>query len=326
MKRQILTELKKTKTFISGQELSQSLGVSRTAIWKVIHQLKEEGYEIESAPNKGYLLIASPDILSEAEIQADLRTTTFGQGIQVYPTIDSTNQQAKRLALEGASHGTLIVAEEQTSGKGRRGNQWASPPKTGIWMTLLLRPDLPPSKAAMLTLLSGLAVVRTIRHNLELEAYIKWPNDVVLNGKKIGGILTEMSSELDVINYVVVGMGINVNTLDFPEEIQDRATSLSIEANRKIDRAPLVRKILLEMEGLYEPFVKSQDLAFMMNEYEECCINIGREVVVKGVDMALRGTAIGITPQGELKVKDEEGQITRVFSGEVSVRGLNGYV
>ncbi|TCT14677.1 BirA family biotin operon repressor/biotin-[acetyl-CoA-carboxylase] ligase [Natranaerovirga pectinivora] len=326
MKSKILEFLKTNEGYISGQELSDILGVSRTSIWKVINQLKAEGYGIESVSNKGYRLIDSPDILSKAEIQYDLKTTVLGKEIIVYNQVDSTNKQAKKLAIDGEKHGTVILAEEQLEGKGRRGRLWKSPPNKGIWLSIILRPDLHPSKASMLTLIAGLAVVHTINRYTKNQAFIKWPNDIIINEKKVSGTLTEMSSELDVINYVVVGIGVNVNTTDFDDEIKEIATSLANEEGKSFERALLVKGILESFEKFYDQFMVDKDLSHLINEYEDNCINVDKTVRVILDGQEKIGKAIGITKMGELRFVQASGEEMILNSGEVSVRGLNGYV
>ena len=210
-KTRILKKLLETDGYLSGQELCEQLGVSRTAVWKYMKQLKEEGYEIEAVQNKGYCLKDVPDVLGESEIKSRLHTRWAGQTLYYYDEIDSTNTQIKRLAEEDAPHGTLAVADYQSRGKGRRGRAWDSPHGSAIYMSILFRPEIRPDRASMLTLVIGLSVTQAIRSNLGLQAQIKWPNDVVLNGKKLVGILTEMSAQMNYIEYLVTGIGINAN-------------------------------------------------------------------------------------------------------------------
>ena len=211
--------LRDTDGYVSGQELCNKFGVSRTAIWKVINQLKEAGYEIEAAQNKGYHLIAAPDVMTEAELESLKNTQWAGCEIYCFDSIDSTNTKAKELAEAGHPSGTLVVADQQTLGRGRRGRSWESPAGTGIFMTLMLKPDINPNNASMLTLVAAMATARAITEVTGEAAQIKWPNDIVMNGKKVVGILTEMSAQFDYINHIVVGIGINVHNEEFPEEI-----------------------------------------------------------------------------------------------------------
>ena len=217
---------------VSGQELCEHFGISRTAVWKMMNQLKEEGYEIEAVQNKGYRLLNEPDLVTKDELESRTHTKYVGQTVYYSREVDSTNTWAKRLAEESAPNGTLTTAETQTAGKGRRGRVWKSPEGTSVSMSILLYPDLEPAKAPMLTIVMGLAVVQGVQRALGVDTKIKWPNDAVLNGKKLCGILTEMSAQIDYINYVVIGTGINVNQMEFPEEIAEIATSLAIETGR----------------------------------------------------------------------------------------------
>ena len=296
---------------VSGQELCEHFGISRTAVWKIMNQLKEEGYEIEAVQNKGYRLLNEPDL---------------GQTVYYSREVDSTNTWAKRLAEEGAPNGTLTTAETQTAGKGRRGRVWKSPEGTSVSMSILLYPDLEPAKAPMLTIVMGLAVVQGVQRALGVDTKIKWPNDAVLNGKKLCGILTEMSAQIDYINYVVIGTGINVNQMEFPEEIAEIATSLAIETGHPVNRAKVVAAVLEAFEEDYEKFLEAGDLLGLKEAYEAVLANKDQPVRVLDPKEPFEGVALGITPTGELRVQKEDGTITEVHSGEVSVRGLYSYV
>lgn len=325
MKVQILRLLREAPEFISGQQLCEQLHVSRTAIWKVMNQLKEEGYEVEAVRNKGYRLMESPDITTEEELSSRMDTKWAGQELYYFQEIDSTNLEAKRLGEQNTPHGTLVIAEKQTAGRGRRGRGWESPSGSSIYMTILLRPELEPTHAPMLTLVMAMAVAEAIRQETTLEARIKWPNDVVVNGKKVVGILTEMSTEIDYINHVVIGVGINVNTPEFPEEISETATSLALETGQQIRRSPLIVSVMQQFETYYERFIQSKDLAFLMEEYNRFLVNCNREVRVLGKE-PYTGIARGINAKGELLVERKNGKTEAVFAGEVSVRGIYGYV
>lgn len=326
MKSEILHILRNQPGYVSGQELCRQFGVSRTAVWKAINQLKEEGYEIEAVTNKGYRIVACPDVISAEEVKSLLDTCWAGQEIAYYSLIDSTNNKAKKLAEEGAAHGTLVIADEQNGGRGRRGRSWETPPKSSIAMTLIVRPDLPPEKASMLTLVMGMAVASACRSLLDLPAGIKWPNDVVLDGKKICGILTEMSAEMDGIHYLVIGTGINVNMNEFPEQIRQTATSLSLEAGHPVNRAEVICRCMKYFEQYYEMFMERQDLSALREAYNGMLVNMDREVRVLEPGNTYSGISRGINDRGELLVEKEDHTVERVFAGEVSVRGIYGYV
>lgn len=326
MKGEILKLLKETDGYVSGQELCRRFGVSRTAVWKVINQLKEEGYEIEAVRNRGYALKGAGDVLSEAELLSCLKTEWAGGRTVYFDATDSTNVQAKRLAEAHAPHGTLVVSDRQDGGKGRRGRSWASPSGVGIWMSLILRPEIAPSSASMLTLAAALAVRKGILEETGLSPLIKWPNDLVLNGKKICGILTEMSTELMEIQYVITGIGINVNQKEFPPEIRDTATSLSLEAGRSFRRSSLIAAILKAFEKDYEAFLKTGDLSLLLEEYNACLVNRGKEVCILDPSGEYRAVAEGIDESGSLLVTLPDGTRREIISGEVSVRGIYGYV
>ena len=326
MKGEILKLLKETDGYVSGQELCRRFGVSRTAVWKVVNQLKEEGYEIEAVRNRGYALKGAGDVLSEAELLSCLKTEWAGGRTVYFDATDSTNIQARRLAEAHAPHGTLVVSDRQDGGKGRRGRSWASPSGVGIWMSLILRPEIAPSSASMLTLAAALAVREGIQEETGLSPLIKWPNDLVLNGKKICGILTEMSTELMEIQYVITGIGINVNQREFPSEIRDTATSLSLEAGRCFRRSSLIAAILKAFEKDYAAFLKTGDLSLLLEEYNACLVNRGKEVCILDPSGEYRAVAEGIDESGSLLVTLPDGTRREIISGEVSVRGIYGYV
>ena len=328
MQEKILEMLKQEKEngYVSGQELCERLGVSRTAVWKVIRQLKEAGYVIDSVPNRGYRLCESPDVLSHAEVAALLRTSWLGQKLYCLEETDSTNIQAKRLAEEGAPEGTLVIADMQSAGKGSRGRCWESPKGTGIFMSAVFRPKILPVKASMITLVAAYSIASELRKTYGLDVKIKWPNDIVLNRKKIVGILTEMSSEMDFIHYIVTGIGINVNMEKFPEELADKATSLYMESGTRFQRAKLAASFLNRMEKDYEQFAAQGSLAFLKDAYNEMLINRGETVRILQYQGEWCGIARGINENGELLVEKSDGTIREVFSGEVSVRGLYSYV
>ena len=325
MKSEILEALRETDGYVSGQDLCNKFGVSRTAVWKAIKQLKEAGYEIEAVPNKGYHIVSAPDLMNKVELESIRNTTWAGQEIYYYDVTDSTNIRAKELAEEGHPSGTLVVADRQEAGRGRRGRSWDSPSGTGIFMTLLLKPEMNPNHASMLTLVAAMAVARAISKCANTEALIKWPNDIVIGGKKICGILTEMSAQFDFINHIVIGIGINVHNEHFPEEIAETAGSIFLQTGKRIRRAELIEQILEQFEHYYAIFMETEDLSGLVKEYNAILVNMNKSVRVLDPKEPFEGKAMGITKKGELIVDTWESR-KMVSSGEVSVRGLYGYV
>lgn len=326
MKSEILRLLKESNTYISGQQLCEQFQVSRTAVWKVIDQLKKEGYQIEAVRNKGYRLIDSPDVMSKAEIESLMDTKWAGSNVVYYDEIDSTNNRAKEAGDNKAPHGTLFVADMQVAGKGRRGRVWQSPAGSSIYMTILLYPEISPLKAPQLTLVMAIAVAEGIKEVTGLDTKIKWPNDIVVNGRKICGILTEMSTEIDYINHVVIGAGINVNQDDFPEDIRKTASSLKMELGKQVKRSELIAAIMKSFEKDYEIFVKTEDLSGLQELYNSMLVNLDRDVKVLEPGNEYEAHALGINKTGELIVRTPEGEEKEIYAGEVSVRGVYGYV
>ncbi len=327
MREKVLRALRSTDGYVSGQELCERLGVSRTSVWKAINSLREDGYQIDAVPNRGYKVVGCPDTIAEEEIASRLKTERMGKKICYFSIIDSTNQYAKRIGEDGAPDGTLVIADEQTAGKGRSGRHWVTPPKTAIAFTLLLRPTLPPSHISMVTLVMGLAVCNAVRQLYHLPVGIKWPNDVVIEGRKICGILTEMSAEMDGVHYIVIGVGINTNLTAFPDEIRDVATSLQLQLGHPVDRAEVLCRVIELFEQYYDMFEKDGDLGQLQETYNEELLNLNEKVRVLDPKGEYTGTALGIDPEGQLMVRrDDTEEIVKVWSGEVSVRGIYGYV
>lgn len=318
MRNKILNMLKNTESYVSGEEMSRTLGISRAAVWKHIKKLKEDGYDILSVTNKGYKLQNIPDIVSEASIKSGLNTEYMARNIKYMPVTDSTNEDAKRCSY--MPDGSLFIAEMQSAGKGRLGRSWESPKGSGIWMSLLLKPDIPPQDIPQITLIAGMAICRVLGNG----SGIKWPNDIVIGSRKVCGILTEMSAEIDRVNYVICGIGINVNTPVFPKELQDKATSLFIETGKSYNRSDLISSIMNEFEPLYKVF-KKEGFAPLLKEYLNSCITIGREIRVIYRKETLIGRAVDISDDGSLVVETENGRVN-VTSGDVSVRGIYGYI
>lgn len=325
MKAELLAVLREAKDYVSGQILCDRFGVSRTAVWKAVNQLKNAGYEIEAVQNKGYRLHFVPDIISEFELKSRRKTKWIGQELVYLNTVDSTNTKVKNLAEEGYPNGTLVVADSQTAGRGRRGRVWESPAGNSIYMSLLLKPEINPNNASMITLVAALALSKAISETTKRPAGIKWPNDIVMNGKKVCGILTEMSAQFDYVNHIVVGVGINVHTESFPEEISHMATSLFLETGECINRSELIEAVWEAFEYYYEIYLQTEDLSNLVKEYNAHLVNMHQMVKVLDPKEPFDGKAMGITARGELIVDTWESR-RLVSSGEVSVRGIYGYV
>lgn len=307
-------------TFVSGREISERLGLSRTAVWKHIGALRADGYTIESQKRSGYRLITKPNTLSAMEIQPDLETERFGYRIYYEETVPSTQEIANTLVQEGAEEGTLIIADEQTSGKGRMGRSWHSPKGTGISASLILRPKIPPREAPQLTLLAAVGIVKGIKQASGLDCDIKWPNDILYRGRKFVGILTELQAEPDRIHAVLLGMGLNVNVTeaDLPVELRGKATSLRIETKREINRADLLRHILREIEKLYKDYLQ-EGFRFIKLLWESYAISLGRTVHARTLKGVLVGRAKGLNDDGFLLLEDESGKVHQISSADIEL-------
>lgn len=333
MTKQILKIFREADTgFVSGQYLCRQLGISRQAVWKKIVQLREYGYEIESVPGKGYRLLMAPDGLYGPELESRLHADSFCKKIVCYDSLDSTNIRAKQMAEDGEPEGTLVLAEMQTAGRGRRGRAWDSEPGVGIWMSLILRPQIVPEHVSGMTLITALAVNRTIREICGVDSMIKWPNDIVLHGKKVCGILTEMSAELNAVHYAVTGIGINANTKSFPPELADAATSLYLETGREMKRADIVVDFANLFGHYYGRYMADGSMSAFVEEYNGMLANRDRQVEIyygmmedAAPEQIRTGIAKGINDTGALLV-EVDGTMETVTSGEVSVRGIYGYV
>jgi len=322
MKEKVLDFLLSQKgKYISGEEISQALAVSRTAVWKQIKQLRTEGYEIQSSSRLGYRLVSQPDLLLPQEIRQGLSTQWLGKEIHYYASLDSTNILAKKLAAQGAPEGALILAEEQTGGKGRLGRQWISPFAKGLWFSLILRPEITPTDAPKIVMLAAAALQETVASLTGLSVKIKWPNDLLLEQKKVAGILVEMSGEMDNINYLVVGIGINVNlTLeDFSPELRETATSLAIGLEKKVNRLDLLQALLAKFEEYYSIF-KAGNYAFLVAKWREASCTLGQLVRVTTIREVLEGRAIDFTDDGSLVLELEDGSFREIVAGDVTLR------
>lgn len=322
MKQRVLRKLKQHSSgFVSGEEMCRQMGVSRTAIWKHINSLRGDGYIINSQSNLGYSLQGVPDKLYPAEIREGLTTTSLGREIYYYDILKSTNGQARDLADSGALDGSLVVAEEQGEGRGRLGRGWFSPAGMGIWCSLILRPRVMPSEAPPVTMLTAVAVSRAVSQVAGIRADIKWPNDLLVNGKKLCGILTEMNAELERVNYLVVGAGINVNTSSeaFPVEIGDIATSIRAELGYDISRVKLLRAYLQQFEELYHVWL-SEGFAPVLAEWRQKCVTLNCSVTIKTLKETINGWAKNVDTSGALEILLPDGSVRTFVAGEVSLR------
>jgi len=306
--------------YLSGQFLAETADCSRTAIWKHIEELRKEGFVFDAVKKKGYRIIQAPENVSADEISFGLKTDFIGRAIHYQEEVDSTQKIAHRLATEGAVEGTVIVAEEQLLGRGRLDRKWHSPKYTGIWMSIILRPNLPLQKAPQLTLVTAVAVVQAIEEITGLLPQIKWPNDILINGKKVTGILTEMQADADRINAIIIGIGINVKQKrdDFPEEIQQIATSLAEESGQSISRAKLMQAVFARLEKLYLTYLKEGFFPIKLL-WESYALSIGKDIIARTVTGDIKGKALGITEDGVLKIQQENGEIRHVYSADILI-------
>lgn len=306
--------------YISGEKISNKLGVSRTTIWKHINVLRKKGYIIDSSPNKGYYLQKTPvDIIAE-EVYLGLKTD-FIKDIKVYSQLNSTNEKAKELARAGSDTNTVIIAEEQLAGKGRLSRTWYSPKDTGLWFSLVLRPEILPEQAPFLTIIASLAVVTALK-KLKFAPVIKWPNDILLEGKKVCGILSELSANLGGINFAVVGVGLNVNQKSFPAELTE-ASSLYLLGEKKLDRIKLLQSILNAMARYYQRLLAGDD-SKLLKEWKGYLNILNKKVTIYSSKKVYQGIVIDISQKGELLLKDEQGKTHSFWAGDVSLRKQEG--
>ena len=308
------------KEYVSGEVLAKKLDISRVAVWKQIQKLKGIGYKITSDQNLGYCLVSRPDLLLPQEIQRGLSTNYIGKEIHYFPELKSTNIMAKEKALhieERIAEGTLIITERQSAGKGRLGREWFSP-AGGIWLSIILYPQLSPSYISRITLMTAVAAVKAIEICTQIEPQIKWPNDILINEKKVCGILTEMSAELDIINWVVVGIGVNVN-IDhqrFPEDIQANTISLKEVSGEEVLRVKLAQTFLQEFEKYYEK-LKRKEFSSILKEWKLYSHTLGKKIRVDMGERIITGEAIDINEEGALILKKEDGELIKIISGTI---------
>jgi BirA family biotin operon repressor/biotin-[acetyl-CoA-carboxylase] ligase len=323
MRNEILDYFRKADgNFVSGQQISKDLHVSRTAIWKHINVLKERGYIFESSTRKGYRLIYAPNLLTPLEIDSALHTETFGRHVVYLESTQSTNEEAKKIAREGAEEGTIVVAEEQITGHGRLARGFYSPFAKGIWFSLILRPKFFPMEASKCTLLAAVGVCRGIRRMGLVDAGIKWPNDILVHGKKLVGILTLMSASMEKIDYIIMGIGINtgIKKNEFPEDFREGATSF-LNEGINVSRKDLLAAILGELEKEYSI---AQDEGFdkVLDDWRALSVTLGQEVRVIFGDDSYTGKAVDIDRDGCLLVNTGS-EVKRVIAGDVSIRPVD---
>lgn len=321
MKERVLQAIESAGGFVSGEEISAAIGKSRTAVWKWISELRADGYVIDAVPRKGYRLAGRPDRLYPCEIARHLETDFVGRTVHYLDSVTSTNDEAKALAKEGAAEGLVVVAEEQVKGRGRRGRSWASPPYVGVWSSTVLRPIISPQDAPKVALVAALAAVCAVEEAADLEALVKWPNDVLVNGKKVAGILVEMEAELDAVRFLVIGIGINANLPieAIPEEARERASTLVRERGQKIDRALLLGRLLTHLERFYLTW-QVRGFSPILREVRERTAYLGRDVKVVEHGDSWVGEAVSIAPDGSLLVRAPDGKVRSVYAAEVSLR------
>ncbi len=319
IERSVLDLLRSAPGIHSSAELTEKLDVTRAAVSKAVARLRDRGYGVESKASAGYRLTSLPDRLYPELVQHGLQTEFTGQEIIHFEKTDSTNTQAASLANEGAPEGLLVVAETQTAGRGRLGRSWSSPPNTNFYGSFVLRPSLPPIAAAQITLLTGLCVARSLEAVAGIRARIKWPNDVLVESRKICGILTESSSELDRVNWLVIGIGVNLNVRKFPEEIEKIATSAAIETGKPVDRASFARELCSQLESHYLRFV-SGGFGPLRDDWERYARMAGEEVIVGTGSEDIEGRSLGLDSDGFLQVETPDGRIVRIVAGDVTLK------
>jgi BirA family biotin operon repressor/biotin-[acetyl-CoA-carboxylase] ligase len=317
----ILSALRANPDGVSGAQLAEQLAISRAAIWARIEELRSLGYEIEASPHLGYRLLSAPDLLHADDLLSGLgKTRVIGRDIQVFEETTSTNDVIEKLARDGVKEGAVVFAESQTQGRGRLGRKWVSPPRKGLWFSILLRPQMRPALVTQLTIVAATALFRAIQLQTGIAPEIKWPNDILIRGKKVAGILTELSAELDQVKYVILGMGVsvNLNAADFPADVRKIATSLRIESGKPLDRAELAIRILHELDHDYER-INAGEFEAVADEWEAHCATLGQNVVINIGERTIRGTAESLDADGALLLRTQHGRLERIIGGDVTI-------
>jgi BirA family biotin operon repressor/biotin-[acetyl-CoA-carboxylase] ligase len=315
----ILSALRENPDGVSGAQLAERLKISRAAIWSRIEELRKLDYDIEASPHLGYRLVSSPDMLHADDLLARLgKTKIIGRDIQVFEQTTSTNDVIEKLARDGVKEGVVVFAESQTRGRGRLGRKWISPAHKGLWFSVLLRPDLRPQETTQLTVASATALRRAIQSETDLKPEIKWPNDILIRGKKVAGILTELSAEVDRVKHIILGIGVDVNldAGEFSAELKKTATSLKTETGESVSRAELAAAILRELDFDYSRICGGK-FSQVADEWEEHCATIGRNVTVHIGERKIRGRAESLDDDGALLLRSEHGRLERIMGGDV---------
>ena len=306
---------------VAGTELSQQLGISRAASWAHIQELRALGYGIDASPHLGYRLLSVPDVLHADDLLSRLNgVRVIGRDIRVFQETTSTNDVIDKLARDKVPEGVAVFAEAQTRGRGRLGRKWISPSGKGLWFSVLLRPKLHPLAATQLTVAAGAALARAIQLETQLTPEIKWPNDILIDGRKAAGILMEMGAELDRIQFVTLGIGVDVNQqpVDFPPELRKIATSLRIESGRHLDRADLAARILIELDKDYASICRGK-FSSVADEWQERCTTLGQNVTIQIGARRIEGRAESLDPDGALLLRTEHGHLERIIGGDVTL-------
>jgi BirA family transcriptional regulator, biotin operon repressor / biotin---[acetyl-CoA-carboxylase] ligase len=307
---------------VSGAELSHQLGISRAAVWAHIEALRTLGYDIAASPHHGYQLLSVPDLLHADDLLSLVQgNKVIGRDIRVFEKTSSTNDVVEKLARDGVKEGVVVFAESQTKGRGRLGRKWLSPARKGLWFSVLLRPDLRPQAATQLTVAAATALVRAIEEQTGVQPEIKWPNDILIQGRKVAGVLTELSAEIDHVKHLTLGIGVDVNlsASEFPPELRKLATSLKIEAGRPVPRADLAAAILRELDRDYRS-ICSQRFEEIADQWEKRCTTLGRRVAIDIGGRIVQGHAEALDQDGALLLRTQHGHLERIIGGDVTLQ------
>ncbi len=314
MQEKILDFLRRKQEYVSGEEISHRLGISRQALWKHIQELKDRGYDIVAVPHLGYQLLSLPDRLFVSEISSHLNTKFMGKKAYYFDNISSTMDIATQLALKNAPEGTIVITESQSRGRGRLGREWSSPKHKGIYLSLILRPKIGPSQASIFTLLTAVSICEAVKEAADLDIQIKWPNDLLAHNKKLGGILTELNAEMDEVRFVVIGIGLNIN--NDKKDLIRGATSLKEQKGHDINRIELLKELLRKIETNYLTF-QSKGADFVIRKWRDYNITLGRRVRVASHKHHIEGEAVDIDVDGALLLRNDSGLIQKVTAGDV---------